>query len=204
MADVTITNLTSAPLYIGDLYTTIAASSSIVISRSSSDLPRMAALQAAVAAGNAAVSVALTANEAASGLAATPNTVGADDMLPVASTDPASAEIVIRKAITTVASTDIPIYAANALPYKIRILSAKLVILTVQAGSTLQLFPQAAGAGTAITTATSTAVAGNVDMPMNGNVTSVLTPGATIGLFARPSAHTGMVAELIITARRES
>lgn len=204
MADVTITNLTTSPLHIGDLYATIPASASVVIQRYASDLPRMAALQAAVAAGTAAVTVVLNAAELASGLATADASVQAVDVAAVAAADVASGEIKLRKAFTSVASTDIAVFAANTLPYKLRILDAYMLIETVQAGSSLRLWPQAAGAGTAITDAGLTSVAGKIALPLTAGKTVVLTPGATIGIFALPSAHTGVVGELVITARRES
>jgi hypothetical protein len=191
-------------LYIGDLYTSIPASTSIVIQRYASDLSRMPALQAAVTAGTAAVSVALNAAELASGLAVAEGSVQSTDVAAVAAAAAASPDITIRKAFTSVASTDIAVFAANALPYKMRIMDAYLLISTVQAGSSLQLWPQAAGAGTAITVSTSSAVAGKIPMPLTGNASVVLTPGATIGIFMLPSAHTGVVGELVIVARRES
>lgn len=204
MADVTITNLTTSPLPITELYTTIPASSAITVSRYTSDLAKMATLQAAVAAAQASVSVVLTAAEAASGLTGVAGTVEAEDVAAVASTAVAAAEVTFRKAFTSVASTDIAVFAANALPYKMRVLDAYLLISTVQAGSSLRLWPQAAGAGTAITGSTSAATAGRIPMALTGNASVVLTPGATIGIFLLPSAHTGIVGELVITARRES
>ena len=150
------------------------------------------------------VAVALEAHETGSGLAVASGSVEAADIAPVASTAVAAGEVQFRKAFTSVSATDIPVFAANALPYKMRIVDAYLLISTVQAGSTLRLFPQAAGAGTAVTDATSAAVAGKIPMPLTGNASQVLTPGALVGLFLLPSAHSGIVGELVVTARRES
>jgi hypothetical protein len=68
MADVTIANLTAAPLLIQDLYTTIPANGTITVSRHTTDLARMSSLQAAVAANQCTVAVVLTATETASTL----------------------------------------------------------------------------------------------------------------------------------------
>jgi len=204
MADVTITNLTTSPLYLGDLYTTIAASSSITVSRYASDLSRMKSLQDAVAAGTAAVSVAPTANELASGLMTADASVQAADLAAVAAANAAAPEQIIRKSFTTASTTDIAIYAANALPYKMRIIDVFLIISTQQSASAVQLWSGAAGTGTAVTSSTATTSAGRVAMPLTGNATVVLTPGALVGLFLLPNATSGVVGEIEIVLRRES
>lgn len=199
-----VTNISSAPVAISDLYTTIPVAGSVTTIRSASQISAMVSLQKAVESGLVTVSATETTYETASGLTTVPGTVGAADTAPVAAAVADSMDIVIRVPFTSVSSTDIAIFAANALPYKMRILDAYLLISTVQAASTLQLFPQAAGGGTAITTATSAAVAGRIPMPLTGNASVLVTPGTLIGLFLRPSAHTGIVGEVVINARRES
>lgn len=203
MADVTITNLTTAPLYIGDLYTTIPASSSIVVSRYASDLPRMKALQDAITAGNAAVSVALTASETASGLAQASGTIQAQDVAPVAATDAAAAEFTLTKAFAAgIAGTpdDVAIYAANALPFKVRVLRAEARVSTAIALSTINVYDQAAGAGQ-LCASLSSATAGIVAMT-GPNASVVVTPGTLIGLFVHRSDR-GVAGEVVITCRRE-
>lgn len=203
--DVTVTNISAAPVAIGDLYTTIPVGGFVTFKRSASQLSSMVALQKAVEAGSVTVAAVEESFETASGLAVAPATVAAADLAGVAAAAVVGTEFVLRKAFTSVASTDIVLFAANALPYKMRILDAYLLISTVQAGSTLQLFDQAAGAGTVITSpATSAAVAGKIPMLLNGNTSQLLTPGALIGLFLLPSAHSGIVGEVVITARRET
>ena len=202
--DVTITNISAAPVAIGDLYTTIPVGGFVTTKRSASQLSSMVGLQKAIESGLVTIAAVEESFETASGLAVAPGTVSAADQAAVAAGAAASGEVVFRKAFTSVASTDIAIYAANALPYKMRILDAYLLISTVQAGSTLQLFDQAAGAGTAVTTAASAAVAGRIPLPLTGNASQVLTPGALVGLFLLPSAHSGIVGEVVITARRET
>ena len=202
--DVTVTNISAAPVAISDLYKTLAVAEAVTFKRSASELSSMRSLQKAAADGLVTVAAVMEAFETASGLATAPGSVEAIDMAAVAAAGVASGEVVFRKNFTSVASTDIALFAANALPYKMRILDAYLLISTVQAGSTLQVFDQAAGAGNAITTATSAAVAGRIAMPLTGNVSQVVTPGALVGLFLRPSAHSGIVGEVVITARRET
>lgn len=204
MAAVTITNLTTSPLYLGDLYTTLAASASITVNRYGSDLSRMKSLQDAIAAGTAAVSVVPTANELASGLMTADSSVQATDLAAVAATAAAAAEQIVRKSFTTASTTDIVIYAANSLPYKMRIIDAFLLIGTPQSGSAVQLWSGAAGTGTAITGSIATTSAGKLAMPLTGNTSIVLTPGALVGLYLLPNATSGVIGEIEITLRRES
>lgn len=202
--DVTVTNISTGPVYVSDLYTTLAASGSVTFKRSASELSAMVSLQKSVALGLLTVAAQPEAYEVASGLMTAPGSVDAGDLAAVDSGVAASGEIVIRKNFTTTASTDIVLFAANQLPYKIRILDAYLLISTAQGSSTLQLFPQAAGGGTAITTATSSAATGRVAMPLTNNQSQLVWQSAQNGLFLRPSAHSGVVGEVVITARRET
>jgi len=205
MADVTITNLTTDPLLIQDLYTTIPASSSITVTRYAADLSRMASLQAAVAANQAAVSIALTANESASGLAAMSGSIEAQDVAPVAATDAAAATFEIRKSFVGAAAgtdDDVIIYAAGALPYKMRVVDAYMLCSTGGSGAkTLTVRDQAAGAGQAIA-AFDTTSTGKI-APTAFTASTVVTPGATIGLFLR-RIQRDAAGEVVITARRES
>jgi hypothetical protein len=206
MADVTITNLTAAPLHIGDLYATIPANTSITIQRYASDLSRMKALQAAVTAGEAAVSVSLSAAELASGLAVAEGSVQAADVQAVAASDLASASFEIRKSFTAAAAgaqDDVTIYAAGALPYKMRILDAYVLVSTVGTGAaTLTVRDEAAGAGTAAAVFSSAAT-GRISPSSAFTATTLLTPGAAKGLFVR-RADRDAAGEVVIIARRES
>jgi len=203
MATIVVTNIDTVPVNINDLYTTIPVGGSVTTERSTSQISSMAGLQQAAAASQVTVAVTLSADELASGLASV-GAIEAADVAPVAATAVAAVEVEFRKAFTTVSATDIPVFAANALPYKMRIVDAYLLISGVVPGSSLQMWPQAAGAGTAVTASALTSVAGKIAMPLTGNASQVLTPGALIGLFLLPSAHTGVVGELVVTARRES
>jgi len=205
MAAVTITNLTTSPLHIGDLYATIPASTSIVIQRFASDLSRMPALQAAVAAGTAAVSVALSTDETTSGLATAEGSVQAADVAAVASTDAAATSFEIRKIFVGAAAgsdDDVTVYAAGALPFKMRILDAYFLCSTGGSGAkTLAIRDEAAGAGTVAATFDTTAT-GRI-APTAFTATTLLTPGATKGLFLR-RIQRDAAGEVVIIARRES
>lgn len=212
MADVTITNLTTSPVYLRDLYTSVPASKSITVSRAASDLSRMSGLQAAVAAGTVAVSVVLNAVEQASGLAVIPGTVEAQDMAPVAAAAAAAGDIEIRKAFAAGGAVgtadDVAIYAVNTLPFKMRVLDAYAIISTASAGANhvITIRDQAAGAGN---------VAGVIDSAATGryavsfasntvaNTSTVLTPGASVGLFLHREDRDA-AGEVVIKVRRES
>lgn len=206
MADVTLTNLTTSPLPLGDLYTSIPASGSIVISRFTSDLARMQSVQAAVAAGTLAVSVVLTAAEAASGLTTAAGSVEAEDVAAVADTTIAAAPFEIRKSFTALAAgtaDDVTIYAAGALPFKMRILDVYALVSTAGAGGamTLTVRDQSGGLGTAVATIDDSG-AGRI-APTAFTATTLLTPGATKGLFIRRDER-DVAGEVVIKARRES
>lgn len=204
MANVTITNLTTEPLLIQDIYTSLAGNASITVTRPVSELPRMSALQAAVAAGTAAVSVELSANEMASGLTAVSGTVQAVDTAAVEADAVEGVAIVLRvhmRAGVPGTAGDTIVYAENSLPYKIRILDTIGLITTGVAASTIQVFSSAGGAGDLCATLDTAAAARVVNT--NPTATTVLTPGTTTGLYIRRSDR-AVIGDVIILARRES
>lgn len=202
--DVTITNISAAPVAIGDLYTTIPVGGSVTTKRSASQLSAMVGLQKEVEAGTVTVAATMESFETASGLAIPPGTVEAGDAAAVAATAAAAAPLEIRKAFTALGAgvpDDVVIYAVNTLPYKIRVLDAYALVSTAIAATTLDVRDQAAGAGQLAATMSS-ATAGRAAMT-GPNASVVLTPGATIGLFIRRSDR-GVAGEVVITARRET
>lgn len=202
--DVTITNISAAPVGISDLYTTLPVGGSVTTKRSASQLSSMTSLQKAVEAGTVTVSATLESFETASGLTIPPGTIDAGDAAAVAATAPAAATFEIRKAFTAgVAGTpdDVIVYAANALPYKIRVLDAYALVSTAIAATTLDVRDQAAGAGQLAATMSS-ATAGRAAMT-GPNASVVLTPGTLIGLFIRRSDR-GVAGEVVLTCRRET
>lgn len=206
--DVLVTNITSPSeaVTIGDIYKTLAASGdNITFSRKASDLPRMASLQALVAAGKVSVVVTPTADELASGLLTSPQTIQAADVQPVAAAVVESPEIVLRIPITAGAggtADDVTVFALNAFPYKCRILWARAIVGATPGASTVELRTQSGGAGTLLATL-NTGALGLVPSPNTGFATSVVTPGATVGLFARRSNNT-IGGEIHVCVRRES
>lgn len=205
MSKLTITNLTGSPVHIGDIYYTIPANGSVVVERDASDLSGMVALQKAVTAGQVAASIAYETWETASGLVAAPGSVEARDLAPVAATAAAAVVQTIRKSFTAgVPGTadDVVIFAAGALPYKMRILDVVALVSTNIALSTLTVRDEAAGAGTAAAVLDS-ATTGR-KMP-DGSITAsvVYTPGVTKGLFLRRSDR-GVAGEVVLTVRQET
>lgn len=206
--DITVTNITSpsAPVTLGDIYKTLANTGDFVqFTRKASDLPRMTSLQAALAAGAVSIVIVPTADEVASGLLAAPQTVQAVDMAPVAAAGIDAPEITLRVPIVAGvggAADDVTVYAAGALPYKFRILWARMVVAATPGASTAAVRTRAAGAGTLLATM-NTGTAGLVPSPNSGFATSVVTPAALDGLFVRRSDNT-IGGELHICIRRES
>lgn len=64
---VTITNISSEQVYVGDIYTAIEAGKSVTVERSTSDLSDMKALMALMSQAKVTVATVATADEAASG-----------------------------------------------------------------------------------------------------------------------------------------
>jgi len=206
MATLLITNLTASDIHMTEFYTTLRASSTLTVTRPVSTLPTLKSLQAGLAAGTMSLSVTLDANESASGLASPPNVIGADDIAEIASTALLSPELVIRKAVTAGgggSADDVTVYAANALPFKFRIIDAWCYLSAGNAGGrTITIRDEAAGAGTAAGTLDATNL-GRVEIVPTSNASTVYTPGATKGVFLRRS-DSAIAGEVFIKIRRES
>lgn len=218
MATLRITNLTTSPYYLNDLYATIPASTAPVpyldVVRSPAEVSAMRGLEAAVAAGSLSCDVTYSASELAAfsslpqPLASllVPGSVTAAAIAPVAASAVDAAPVVFYKALPSggAAGTadDVTIYAVNTLPYKVRILGAQANISTAVAGATLQVRSAAGGGGTLASGPIDAATTG-VHYASGPNASVVLTPGAIVGLFVRRSDRS-VVGEIVITARREA
>lgn len=200
-----VTNISSSPVYIRDLYTEIAAGESVTTERSGSDLSGMTGLIEALDAGTVSVSVTPSAAEIASGFLTPPSAIQAQDMAPVAAADIAAGLVVLRVPMAAGgggAPDDVTAYAANALPFKFRVLDAWALISTAVGASTLNVYTQAAGAGTLVAGPIDSAVAGIARMT-GPNASALAVPGATEGLFVRRSDD-GVAGEVFLLVRRES
>lgn len=200
----TVTNISTSPVPISDLYTTIAVGSSVTTSRSAAQISSMKSLQIAVQGGLVTVTAAPEAWETASGLATAPGSISAGDAAAVAATDPAAATFEIRKSFAAGgggSADDVIIYALNTLPSKVRILDAYALVSTAISASTLQVRSAAAGAGTLAASMAGTPTGRN---PMTLPTASVvLTPGSGVGLFIRRS-DSGIAGEVVLTCRNET
>jgi len=203
MATLTITNLTAEAVYLADLYTEVPANSSIDVQRSASDLPRMRALQSAMADGKVSLAVVYSAAELGSGLQAPPDAIEAQDIAPVAAADAFSAGSVIRAALVAGGGgspDDVEVKAVGQLPFKFRVIDAWAKIVTAVGASTLEVRTQAAGGGTLLASLDSAAT-GRADA--SDTASAVATPGATEGLFIRRSDD-AVVGEVFILIRPET
>lgn len=205
MATLLYTNLTSSAVPITELYTSVPASGTLSVSRPASAFAGMRVTQEKIAAGVITVTVTLTADEIASGFVTSPNSVTADDMAAVASTAIAAPIQTFRKAFTATGATgtkvDVTLFAANALPYKFRILDAVVLLATNQGGTTCELRDEAAGAGTSLVSF-ATAVAGPNRPSVAFTASQLVSQSTTAkGLFLNYDRFTA--GEVIVTVRRE-
>lgn len=196
MATLTLTNTTSSDIWLSDLYCNVPASSSMTVTRSASDLPKMASLQHQMALGYIKLSVAYSSDEAA---LVAPLTETA-----VASSALTSGAFLIRKSFAAAAAgtaDDVTVYAVNTLPAKFRVVDAWARVATAIGGATVDVRTRAAGAGTLLATL-DFAATGRVSMTVP-NASAVATPGASDGLFLRRSDR-GVAGEVFVLARVES
>jgi hypothetical protein len=203
MAKLTITNLTSSQYFVTEIYKTLEAGESVTIDRASSDIPNMTQLIKDVSSSILSLAVAYTTEELSTGLMQPPWSVEARDMALVNATDPAAGDFTIRTAFTALGAgvpDDVTIYAANALPFKFRVLDAIAYIGTAIVITTLDVRTRAGGAGTQLANMSSAAT-GRQTNTLNGSV--VATPGTLEGLFVRRSDR-GVAGEILLHCRLEN
>jgi len=201
MATVTIQNLTSKEVFLQDLYTTIGPNGLIKVERTTTDLPRMKTLQAAIAEDRVAVSVTYSPDEVASGLASPPNAVEAQDIAAVSAPTPMSGVALVRHSLLAGGggSPD-DLTVIETLPFKFRIIDAWGFVSAPVSGSTLEVRTQAGGAGTKLA---------ELDSGSTGQKrwqgllsTGVATPGTLEGLFVHRSDN-GVAGEVFLLVRPE-
>jgi hypothetical protein len=206
MAQIVITNIHTEAVHLGDFYKTLAVGETITLeNRDPNELSGMPTVQTALAAAQISLVITPSADELASGLLTPKNAVEAQDFQAVAAADPAAPIQVIYKAFaagTPGTPDDVVIYAANALPYKMRVLDVIGFVATNIAAETVKVNDEAAGAGTDAATLDYGAATGRV-VDAAVTATTVYTPGATKGLFLRRSDQ-GVAGEVLILVRRES
>lgn len=203
MATLTITNVSTDPVSISDIYRTLASGEAVSVTRYANQVPQMASLQKQVAAGNVTLSIAYSADELASGLAVPSAAVEGKDMAPVAATTAQGGLFVIRKIFTAGAggsADDVTVYAVNALPEKFRVVDCHAFVSTAVSGSSLTVRTAASGGGTLLATVAAAATGRGT---MTGTATAVATPGSSAGLFVHRS-DSGIAGEVILICRPEN
>jgi hypothetical protein len=202
MATLTITNISLDKLYLSDLYTSIQPGKSVQVERSASDLPRMKALQGAIADGFATLSVQYSSDEVASGALAPPSTVEAGDLAPVADTFPVGGVVSVFKAVPAGAGgspDDVEVWPAGGLPFKFRVLDFVAYVTTAVGGSSLQLRDQSGGGGALLASSSSASTGRQAN---TAGTTTVATPDPTKGLFVRRS-DSGVAVQVVAILRPE-
>ena len=201
MAQLTITNQTSEPVYIKDLYTSVPVGTPLVVDRSATDLAGMTGLQEALAAGDVTLSIVYSASEQP--LATAPDVVEAVDAAPVTPATVDAAPVTLRGVMIAGgggAPDDVTVYAVNTFPYKVRVMDVVGYISAAVGASTVEVRTAAAGGGTLIATLDSGTTGKKEDAAMTGSV--LVAPGASVGLFLRRSDN-GVAGEVVLEARRE-
>lgn len=207
MATLTITNLTSSPVYITELYTSVLTTAPLVTSRPLAALSGMAGLQAAITAATVSLAVTPTADELASGLLSPPNAVGADDLLAVTAATVTAPLQTMRIPLTSGGATGtadvVTVFAVNTLPYKFRVLDVAIAFISVAGagGTSMTIDTVSAGGGTLVGTLATASTGRVVSSAPLASV--VVTPSSTAGLFVRRTDRS-TVGEIILTIRRES
>ncbi len=197
MATITITNLTSAPIYLNDLMVNVdpGAANAVTTQRDPGQIPNMVSTMAQVQEGNMSFSVAYTAAELGSGMM----TIPASGPAATQGSPSLAAQMVIRMPFTSVVG-DVPVYGLGQIPGKVRLLSAELLIST-SAGGTVNLWTGPLHTGTEV--ASIPAGATGPQVPTAGSLftgTYDLVPSASTGLFLN-SATAGNIGELVLTVQ---
>lgn len=202
MAELTITNISQEQKYLGDLYTNIPAGESVTVQRSAADLPNMRSLQKAVADGDVTLSVAYSADEAASGLHLAPAVVEGGDIAPVAASNPVSGLATIFVSFAAGgggAPDDVEVFPVDGLPFKFRVVDFLLYVSTAVGASTVSAQDEPGGAGGTLASAASATTGRQVNAE---TTTAVADQGPTKGLFLRRS-DSGVAGQAVFVIRPE-
>jgi hypothetical protein len=214
MATIVISNLSSSPVFLREFYANlgpagqknvkVGPTDTLTTVKPAGTLGNMDGLMQLLAAGTVSVSVTPDAGEAGSALLVPPQSVGQEDLVKTADTTASntfsSAVPFIIKVPLVAADTSETVYAADALPYKMRVIDAVAFLSTAGSGS-IAVNSKADGSGTALA-APITCAAGLVRPSSSSWTASVVTPLTTgSGFFVTKPAAT--VGELWITVRKE-
>jgi hypothetical protein len=222
MATITITNLSAAPIYLRDFYTTIGATGAkntavgpadtltlassatgntaltggaVKVIHNPADVMRMYQIQQLITAGSITVSVTADANEIGSGFAAQAEGTGLQD-------------VAVARAVFTAASanTDVTVFAVNKVPFQCRAVDSWVSTSTGSASGVIAFYTAAARAGTRVT-GDMTAAAAGVTRPgatQPAPAGTLIVPAAAVGIFANITGAAGAItADAFIMLRRE-
>ena len=207
MADFTFINPTSTVQWVTDFTNPIQVPANGQVTlpgRATTELPVARSLQKLIADGDLTFSLTPSADEKASGLLSPPVSITGDDMQPVAAGDVTAAIGTFHREIPAGAggaADDVALFAANAIPFKARLLDVVFHVTTAVVASTLTLGDEAAAAGTAIAVGDSGTVGRKVDAT---RAATFVLEQTTVdkGLFVRRS-DSGVAGSVTITYRRE-
>ena len=210
MATFSFTNISSEVQYISDFPGSplpIPVGDTVEIpNRVSTELPAARELQRQIAEGLVSFVMTPSADEIASGLLSPPVSITGDDIQPVAATDVTAAVAVFHKEFAAPGGggtpADVVLFAANAIPFKCRLLDVVVHVTTTPGASTAVLRDEAAGAGTVIASIDSSTVGRKVDGTRDATDVLEQTTVAK-GLFLRLSDD-AVAGSVTITFRRES
>jgi hypothetical protein len=198
--NIVITNLTSAEVYVRELYTSVKVGTPISLSGwSPSDLASATDLQTKVAAGTLSVTITPTVAELASGLLVTPGTVEAEDHASTAAAVAAGASYTMRWAVASGDPAAVELIAVGSVPRKLRILDAVFYCSTSPGASTITL--QETSSADSLGLTFDTGATGRIQTA--GTATATIDPADEKGLFAVRTDN-GIVGELVITVRPET
>ena len=206
MASITLTNVTSpmVPVPIREFYTSVPAvfPFTLTTTRNPSEISSMAGLLAAVDAGQVTMSITYTADEIANGVIAPQSGPLMQSPVTAATVDSQVSVLRIPLAAGTGGTADdVTAYAVNTVPFKFRVLDGWAVISTNEGGSTCNVYTQASAGGTEVL-GLSSASAGRVAGTLPSNVTAVVTPASSTGIFVHRSNNL-VVGEVFLLIRRE-
>lgn len=192
---VTITNLSSTtPVYVGSLYTTLAPSASIQVTRTMSQLDADTSLKALVVAGSVGLAYIDDPGDDIVGGGGLDTGIGEAKIITrtfAAGAGGAADDIVIFSAAAAQTSATPP------APYNFRILDATAIVTTAVSGSNLTIRDTVAGGGAALSDALASATTG-VKRNTTATTAPAVTKGGTVVLRRSDSGIAGVITLLIV------
>lgn len=199
-----VTNISAAPVHLGDLYISLQPGATLSTSRSASEVTAMSSLLKAMAAGLVAVTLTPDAAEIASGVLTPPMSVQAADMAPAAVAEIASGLVVLRREFPPGAGgapDDVEVFPEGGLPFRFRVIDAWAMISAGVPASSVSARTRPGGEG--ILLAGPLDSSGGVSRMSGPLASAAAVPGPAAGMFIR-RGDSGAGGELFVLVRRES